>query len=164
MPSDWIKGKVDEERRRDDEIRQRELKREREAELVKALGPQLVKDLRKIIDDDVVAWNANFKDRMINGTADIPNGFSVDKVGFPRGSAQITLNLAALRIDIELTRSPMVQPDKPYDTTGYVYLKANPDGSGIHMEDRMRNDHLQPSGFSRIILESIADEQSNHII
>jgi hypothetical protein len=164
MPSDWIKGKADDENRRNEENRQRELKRERDDELIRALGPQLVKQLRKVIDDDVVAWNANFKDRIINGTGDIPNGFSVDKVGFPRGSAQVTFNPATSRIEIELTRSVMAGPDKTYETKGYVYLRANPDGGNIHMEDRMRNEHLQPAGFSRIILESIADQQSNHII
>ena len=116
MPSDWIKGKADDENRRDEEIRQRELKRQRDTELIRALGPQLVKQLRKVIDGDIVAWNKNFADRQINGTADIPNGFSVAKLGFPRGGAEVKFNPETLRLEIQLERSTMAGPPHSYES------------------------------------------------
>ncbi len=164
MPSDWIQNKAFDENKQHAEALAREEKQKRDAELIRALGPELVKQLRKVIDDDIVAWNNNFKDRQINGTGNIQDGFRVDKTGFPRGSAEITFNPATSRIEITLVRSTMAGPQQTYETKGYVYLMANPDGKDIHMEDRMRNAHLQPAGFSRMILESVAEPQSNHMI
>jgi hypothetical protein len=164
MPSDWIRNKADEENRQRAETLAQEEKRKRDAELTKALGPELVKQLRKVIDDDIVEWNANFMDRQINGTDNIPNGFRVSKISFPRGSAEITFNPSTLRIEVLLVRSTMAGPPETYETKGHVYLRANPDGQDIHMEERARNAHLQPAGFSRMILESVADPQSHHLI
>ncbi len=165
MPSDWISSKAEQENKQRADNLAEEERRKREAELIKALGPQLVKQLRKVIDDDIVAWNDKFPDRQINGTsANVLNGFSVAKLGFPRGMAEVKFNPEILRIEILLERSTMAGPQNSYKTEGYVYLRANPDGRDIHMEDRMRNSHLEPAGFSRIILESVAEPQSNHMI
>ena len=165
MPSDWIRDKAAQESREQAEARQREESQRREAELIRALGPEFVEKLRTVLNEDIVAWNANFKDRQINGATKIQNGFSVSKEGFPRGSAEVTFNPATLRIEVHLARSTAVDFSEMYDTKGGFYLKANPDGRDIHMVDRLKGDaHLQPSGFSRIILESIAEQSSHHII
>jgi hypothetical protein len=164
MPSDWIRSKAEQENKQHAEALARDEKQKRDAELIRASGPEFVMQLRKVIDADIVAWNTNFTDRQINGTGDIPNGFRVDKVGFPRGSACIAFNPETLRIEKELVRGVIVDATRTYETKGYMHLRANPDGRGIHMEDRTRNSHLEPAGFSRIILETVADPQSHHLI
>lgn len=165
MTSDWIAKKAAQENKDQAETREREETKRREAELIRALGPQFVEGLRNVLNEDIVAWNENFKDRQINGASKITNGFQVAKLGFPRGIAEVIFNPATLRIEVTLTRSrPTADANETYDTSGFFYLKANTDGRDIHMEDRMRNAHLQPAGFSRMILESIAEPQSNHMI
>lgn len=164
VPSDWIKGKADDETRRNEEARQRELKRQRDTELIKALGPAFVENLRKVVNEDIAAWNENFSDRIINGATKITNGFNVAKLGFPRGIAQVAFNPATLRIEVKLTRSTAAGDEETYTTDGYFRLEANPDGKDIHMLDRFKSEHVLPSGFSRIILESIAEQQSHHSI
>jgi hypothetical protein len=164
VPSDWIRSKAEEENKRNAEALAQQEKQKRDTELIRSLGPQLMKDLRKVLDDDIVAWNQNFPDRQINGTSPIQNGFSVVKIGFPRGVAEIFFNPETLRIQISLERSAMAELQDMYKTDGYVYLRANPDGRDIHMEDRMRGGHLHSSGFSRMILESIAEPNSTHML
>jgi len=165
VPSDWISSKAEQENKQRADNLAEEERRKREAELFKALGPQLVKQLREVIDDDIVAWNDKFPDRQVNGTsANVLNGFSVAKLGFPRGMAEVKFNPDTLRIEVVLERSTMAGPSSSYKTEGYFYLKANPDGRDIHMEDRWRSVLMEPAGFSRIILESIAEPQSNHMI
>jgi hypothetical protein len=163
MPSDWIRSKAEHEIKEQAKQTAFEEKQKRDAELIRALGPKLVEELRKVIHADIVAWNENFTDRQINGTSYIPNGFSVDKVGFPRGSADIKFNPVTLRIEIGLTRSVLTDFGESYHMDGYVHVRANPDGRGVHMEERFRNSYLEPAGFSRMILESIAEPQSNHM-
>ena len=142
------------------------MKRQRDDELVKALGPKFVENLRTVLNDDIVAWNANFPDRQINGATKSTNGFgfTVAKLGFPRGIADVAFNPATLRVEVKLTRSTMAGQDETYTTDGHFYLESNPDGKDIHMVDRMRHEHVLPAGFSRIILEGIAEPHSHHII
>ena len=164
MPSDWIKSKAEKESKEQAEAHARQEAQQRETELIRVLGPKFVENLQNILNDDIVAWNANFKDRQINGASKITNGFQIAKLGFPRGIAEVIFNPATLRIEVTLTRSRPADANETYSTSGFFYLKTNTDGRDIHMEDRMRNTHLQPSGFSRIILESIAEPMANHII
>jgi hypothetical protein len=164
MPSDWISKKAAEENREQKEARKREETKLRETELIRGLGPLFVENLRTMLNEDIVAWNEHFGDRQINGAGKIPNGFSVAKEGFPRGLAEVTFNPSTLSIDVKLVRSTHVDHNKTYETDGGFYLEANPDGRDIHMLDRMRRAHVQPAGFSRILLESIADPNSQHLI
>jgi hypothetical protein len=164
MPSDWIRNKAAQESAQQAAQLAHEEKQKRDAELIKALGPQLVKGLRKVIDDDIVTWNENFKDRQINGTRDLPNGFSVAKVSFPRGAADITFNPATSRIEVTLTRSTMAGPQETYEHEGWFYIEVNSDGKGVHMLTRSRRDHIEAAGVSRMILESIAEPTSQWMI
>ncbi len=162
MPSDWIQRKAENERTEAaNTARERDLQL-RNAEMIRALGPAFVKNLMNVLNEDITAWNAAFKDRQINGAMGIQNGFNLSKIGFPRGSADITFNPSALRIDVNLQRST-AQGDGMYETEGFMYLEVNPDGKGIHMLDRTRRGHIEPAGFSRMILESIAEPMSNHL-
>jgi hypothetical protein len=161
MASDWIRDKAAREEKQEAENRQREALQLREAEVIKALGPSFIKTLLNVVNEDIVEWNATFKERTINGAVEIQNGFRFGKDGFPRGSADVTFNPNNLRIEVLMQRST-ARWDGMYEVSGYMYLEANPDGKDIHMLDRMRRGHVTPAGFSRMLLESVAEPTSNH--
>jgi len=162
MASDWIRQKAEQEAKQAADSARHQEAQLRKNELIKALGPGLVRTLMNIINDDIVAWNANFKDRQINGATEIQDGFRLEKAGSPRGSADVTFNSNTLRIEVFMQRSTAMG-DSMYDHRGFFHLEANSDGKEIHMEDQSRRAHVTAGGFSHIILESIAEPMSSHL-
>ena len=161
MASDWIRQKSEREKTQAASIAREQEIQLRNAEMIRALGPAFVKNLMNVLNEDIVAWNAAFKDRQINGATEIQNGFRFSKEGFPRGSADIIFNPSTLRIDVQMQRST-AQGDGMYETEGYMYLEVNSDGKDIHMLDRARRSHVDPAGFSHMILETIGESSSQH--
>jgi hypothetical protein len=160
MASDWIKEKADHEAKAAaTSARQQEI-RLRKNELIKALGPTFLKNLINSLNEDITDWNSRFKDRQINGVSEIQDGYHVEKLTFPRGSAFVRFNPETLRIEIQMQRSrPM--DNSMYEHSGFFCLEANPDDKDIHMEDHSRRAHVTASGFTKIIIESIADPMSH---
>ena len=156
MASEWIRKKAESEAQEAARREREQLAQLNKTALIKTLGPAFVKNLMAVFNEDIAEWNAHFGDRQINGAVAIHNGFSFAKEGYPRGSADITFNSDALRIDVVLYLTNM-QGDR-YTHETYVYLEANPDGKDIHMEDRMHRKHLEPSGFTHMVLENIAEQ------
>lgn len=161
MPSEWIKQKAERERTETARIEREQAKQLREAEMIKALGPAFVKRLMDTINEDLTQWNAEFKDRQINGASAIHSGFTFAKLGFPRGSAEVKFNPDMLRIEIFMRRTT-ADGSGEYDHEGFFYLEVSPEGKDVHMLDRMRRGHVTPADFSKIMLESIAELTSSH--
>jgi len=162
MPSDWIRQKADRERTESASAAREQERQQREAEMIKVLSPAFVKKLMDTLNEDLAQWNAEFKDRQINGASPIRNGFQFAKLAFPKGSAEVTFNAATLRIEVFMRRST-ADGAGDYDQEGFFYLEVNPDGKDIHMLDRMKRGHVTPENFTKIMLESIAEPTSNHL-
>jgi hypothetical protein len=165
MANEWIKERAEREAKADAETKQRVELQLRKQRLVESLGAKFLKTLMDDLNQAIVEWNITFKDKQVNGAGPIQgsNGaYSVDKFAFPRGSAFFRFDPESSRIEVKLQRTrPM--DGSMYDHETFFCLEPDMEFRDIHMEDQ-RHRHVTSSQFCQMVIESIADPMSHHLI
>lgn len=161
MASDWIDERDERLKKIEANSRAREDRNARETQLKKTFGPDLLKDLETMVRGHVEKWNAKFHDTI--GVDKHPGGFTVSKGTFPRGFAVVVFNSETVRIEYELERSRPMSPNEMYKTEGYFPL-AVCSTDALYIADRHRGEHLALEKISQMVIESVGDPQSHHLI
>jgi hypothetical protein len=155
---DWIEEKAARLKRRQEQAEDARQAGIHEADVISMQSRDTLELLEAVVRRDVEKWNAHFPDdsrRRIDSVGKLtPNGFVVQKTGYPSATLHAVFDPASMSIQFTVMKVRAIGEGE-YNIKGVFHLKLSDDGE-IYLTNRS-GEHFPFLDASRHLLEAVLD-------